>query len=371
MAARTWSHIGSVALCVAVWWTNAFLVTLFMKLTLGSTHGTEGYFPYPVALTGMTNFGAVPAALVLDFVMHGCSMKKAVRSLQLWDVGVLVMLGVMNGIEFGLNNLAVMYLQVALRTMVLSSSVLFSMITCWLWGLELCGVGKMFSLVFLIAGGLCQGLSVGENGLDVESQIVGCLLQVVSIIISCQRWAGLQWIMQRLDPESALRSLSKMQLMIAMSVVSGPQCLALSVFLEGPEISKFNIVIVSNVAIISSAIVVMVAAELQLLHLTSAVAVAVLSPLHTIPIIIGGVVLFHDQILAINVAGFCLSLFGACVYAFARHREKQEAQPLVSPRVASGADASVTFSLGSSNEERKPFTGHLDGEDDGQELCRL
>ena len=53
---------------------------------------------------------------------------------------------------------------------------------------------------------------MGENGLDVESQIVGCLLQLGSMIMSCQRWAGLQWIMQRLDPKSALRRLSKMQL---------------------------------------------------------------------------------------------------------------------------------------------------------------
>ena len=150
MAARTWSYIGSVALCVAVWWTISFLVTLFMKLNLGSTHGTEGYFPYPVAFTGMTNLGAVPAALVLDFAMHGCSMKEAFLSLQRSEVGVLVVLGLLNGIEFGLNNLAIMYLQVAMRTMVLSSNVLLSMMTCRLWGLELCGLGKMFSMVFLM-----------------------------------------------------------------------------------------------------------------------------------------------------------------------------------------------------------------------------
>eukprot|EP00450_Noctiluca_scintillans_P011972 CAMPEP_0194496848 /NCGR_PEP_ID=MMETSP0253-20130528/13980_1 /TAXON_ID=2966 /ORGANISM="Noctiluca scintillans" /LENGTH=353 /DNA_ID=CAMNT_0039338291 /DNA_START=116 /DNA_END=1173 /DNA_ORIENTATION=+ len=276
----------------------------------------------------MTNLGAVPAALVLDFAMHGCSMKEAFLSLQRSEVGVLVVLGLLNGIEFGLNNLAIMYLQVAMRTMVLSSNVLLSMITCRLWGLELCGVGKMFSLVFLMAGGMCQGLSIGKGGLDVESQIIGSLLQLGSMIMSCQRWAGLQWIMQRLDPESALRRLSKMQLMIAMSLVSGPQCLAMSVFLEGPDIEEVNVLILRNVAILSTTIVVMVSAELQLLHLTSAVAVAVLSPLHTIPIVIGGVLLFHDRVFAINVAGFCLSFVGACVYALARRREKDVPESL-------------------------------------------
>ena len=66
------SFIGAVALCIVVWWTNSFLITLFMKLNLGSTSSEdEGFFSYPAAFTGLVNLGAAPGdlrALVLGCV---------------------------------------------------------------------------------------------------------------------------------------------------------------------------------------------------------------------------------------------------------------------------------------------------------------
>jgi len=65
-------------------------------------------------------------------------------------------------------------------------------------------------------------------------------------------------------------------------------------------------------------------AEFTLVELTSAVTFNVLANLHSIPIVMAGMLLFAEEVVALEMVGFLACVVSALVYSWAKEKEKRQ-----------------------------------------------
>lgn len=319
-----------IGLLVTLWWASAIGVTVVIKMTVGSreTHDTA-LFPFPFALTAVTNglCGVLSWIGAFFLQMHGASLPKLQRSEQF----KLLAIGLIQGVEIGFNNKALEFLPMSSRTMLNSMNVLFMMGTALCWRLERLGWLKALSVLCLTTGGALQGIGSEDEGESEKlwhTHLTGILLMLATMVLGSQRWALTQFVMQYSDPESALGQMPKLRLMAYIMPVTGTVCGLMATFIEPDclDIDRLRPELVLNIVMVAAGVVALSFAELKLVHLTSAVAVQVLANIHQIPIVLAGVVFFHDEPSLLGVCGFGLCLGGALVYVLARRAESNTAQ---------------------------------------------
>lgn len=241
----------------------------------------------------------------------------------------LALIGLIQGLEIGCSNKVLEYLSMSHRTMLSSMNVLGMMGTALCWKLERLGALRIVAVVFLTVGGVCQGLDL-ENANQADSHekaiahLKGVLLMLFGMGIGCQRWALLQCVMQRSARNSALAQISKLKLMASVMPITGVVCLVLALVTETDAARMEHFLqpkLVFNVLMISTGVISLVFAELKLVELTSAVAVTVLATIHQIPIVMTGVVVFHEHVSNFSLLGFASCLCGAFFYLAARRRD--------------------------------------------------
>eukprot|EP00933_Yihiella_yeosuensis_P033930 TRINITY_DN27522_c0_g1_i1.p1 TRINITY_DN27522_c0_g1~~TRINITY_DN27522_c0_g1_i1.p1 ORF type:complete len:365 (+),score=60.29 TRINITY_DN27522_c0_g1_i1:237-1331(+) len=317
---KAWQFGLSVFLCTTLWWASAVCVILEIKWTVSTI------FPYPFTMTALvqpvTGLLAWVVSLCLDRNRH--RDKPPVPALQRKEIFQLLAIGSIQGFEIALTNKALGFLGVATRTMVSSTGVLFMMLTAFAWGLEKLGCLRMLSAAAMITGGCLQGVEQRQRGQP--SEWIGILMQLVSMILSAQRWVLAQFVMQFSSPESALGRMSKLSLLARVLPVTGVVSVLLAAVFE-PE--AFQLEEISQKAVllrtlaVSVGLVGMLFAELKLVGMLSAVAFNVLSTVHQIPIVAAGVVLQHEEVGFASTCGFVFCLLGALLYACARQADKQ------------------------------------------------
>ncbi|CAJ1434636.1 unnamed protein product [Effrenium voratum] len=182
--------------------------------------------------------------------------------LQSHEMMYVVMIGCVQGFEIGLTNKALEYLSVAARTMISSMNVLFMMCTARLWGLERLGFLRFLSSLLMICGGLAQC----QPGSKSTSQW-GFFFQLISMLLSSQRWAMAQKVLQ--SPEgSALRRTSKLQLLARTLPITGAICMVLALIFEPGALGFLSAtaapVLAQNVLIVAVGLTAMLYAELKL-----------------------------------------------------------------------------------------------------------
>mmetsp|Transcript_67655 Transcript_67655/g.120485 ORF Transcript_67655/g.120485 Transcript_67655/m.120485 type:complete len:212 (+) Transcript_67655:1-636(+) len=153
----------------------------------------------------------------------------------------------------------------------------------------------------------------------------GVLLLLVSMILGAQRWALVQFVLQRSSRDSGLGQLSKLHLMSFTMPCTAMVCLIMAAFFEAEAFHSHHAlrpVLWRNITGCSAGIGVLTLSELMLVHLTGAVAVQVLGTIHQIPIVLAGVVFFHEQIHAASLLGFSICIVGALFYVAARYKDK-------------------------------------------------
>ncbi|CAJ1333617.1 unnamed protein product, partial [Effrenium voratum] len=223
----------------SLWWCAAILVILEIKSVL------QDVFPYPFALTAMVQPTTAFCA---------------------YSLAKMVMIGCVQGFEIGLTNKALepapKYLSVAARTMISSMNVLFMMCTARLWGLERLGFLRFLSSLLMICGGLAQC----QPGSESTSQW-GFFFQLISMLLSSQRWAMAQKVLQ--SPEgSALRRTSKLQLLARTLPITGAICMVLALIFEPGALGFLSAtaapVLAQNVLIVAVGLTAMLYAELKL-----------------------------------------------------------------------------------------------------------
>lgn len=333
-----------LVLLVLVWWISAIFVVMVIKVTVGSrTARDEAPFPFPFALTAVSNGVCGILALICSCVMRLHQSTAAVPKMRRDEILKLFCIGLIQGVEIGCNNKVLGYLSVSERTMLNSMNVLAMMGTALCWRLERLGVLRVIAVAFLTIGGALQGLSheakqqsSEEGAADViaDAHLKGVFLLIFAMVIGTQRWALMQIVMQHSDPNSALGGMTKMKLMAFIMPVTGTVCLTLAWFSERDALNSEHLLrpeLWLSVGKIGVGILALSFAELKLVHLTSALAVQVLSTVHQIPIVVAGVFFFHDKINSIGMSGFGLCLIGALFYVAARRADDRQYERLEEP----------------------------------------
>jgi len=328
-----WQWIAIVALMIAVWWSAAVLITITIKETVGSKGKHKGGpFPYPFALTAITNAVTAPAAWLISRWTKGRDELPAPK-MEWQEVGKLIAIGCLQGAELGCNNKAMEYLPVSIKVMLHSMFVLFVMVTARVYGLEPLECFRATAGALILCGGVLQGWSVerrdmaGAAARKMELQHAhGALLMLIAMLLGAQRWALVQIVIQRQSSHSALGRLTKLQFAARVLPVAGLVCLALASVFETPAFSAEALqqpALQHSVPIVATGIILLTVVELGVVRRTSAVALQVLVTLHQIPIAFVSAARFHERVSTMSVCGFGLCLLAAFIYAAARRRESQ------------------------------------------------
>jgi len=109
-----------------------------------------------------------------------------------------------------------------------------------------------------------------------------------------------------------------------------PICLLLSMVFEpgGLEAaSREPLQLAGLVALLTLGVMGINVAEFGIVQWTSAVTFNVLSQLHSIPLVLAGVMFFGEHLSGIQVLGFCICLLGALLYSFIKAQEKRMPRP--------------------------------------------
>jgi len=303
-----------VTLLTLLWWTTAVIVVLYMKRTLTNFH-------YPFAITWLCNTFCGLMALILAFVIHPEPLPPICQD----EVMKLLIIGIVNGVEIGCCNKALESLSVSSNIMLGSVKVLFQMATALCWGLErLTWLRVLTGLVFVV-GGFLQGYAKESAREDDVTSIEGVFLQLTAIAIGSQRFAFLQYIMQRASSESFLGKMSKLQLVAGVLPITGVVCMCMAALFEAPSFRYEHLAqpqLYVSTLMLASGVVILVVAELKITQLTSAVTLQVLMTLHTIPIVLAGVLILDDDVSFLSAWGFVACLIAALLYAAVKIFEK-------------------------------------------------
>jgi len=303
----------------SMWWIAAIMVILEIKQVV------HDIFPFPFALTAMVQPTTALCAWLLSRLVH--SKRPPAPPLQSHENMYVVVIGLVQGLEIGLTNKALEFLTVAARTMISSTSVLFMMCTARFWGLERLGLLRLCSSALMIMGGVFQCHVPELPGGRSSAHWLGMLMQMISMILSAQRWALAQFVLQRSPVGSGLAQTTKLQLLARTLPITGVVCLVLALLFERQSFSSdvsVPAILGFRVVSIACGLTGMLYAELKLVSLLSAVAFNVLSTLHQIPIVLAGVILQHNTVSISSWAGFACCLIGALVYAIARYSDVHE-----------------------------------------------
>jgi len=290
------------------WWIAAAVTTIEIKSLLSP--GEDVSYPYPFALTGFTNLlcGACAWAALGVQGVH----TKSVTWFSRKGLLVATTLGILQGCEYGLLNLALHDLTLSLRQMIMATSAVYTFVTAQFYGLPPAFNFKRLGCMILLGlGGFAQGWAAH---IAEEKQINltrGLIVIVIALTISSQRWALAQLTFQH--ESSPCKDYSKIEMSARMLPAAAVPCFIMSAATEapptidGPVLGKMLIAVVG--------ILVITTTELKLIHMTSSTTGVVFTLLHNIPLILCGVIFFHDKIEGGQIAGFLLTLLGSFFYA--------------------------------------------------------
>lgn len=300
-------------------------------MLIKSTVTPGGVYPHAFAFTSMTQ----PTLGLFAWILGNTIFrpKDPLPKLLRREVLILLVYGILQGMEIALTNKALQILTVSERTIIGSTNVLFMMLTAWFWGLEGCGTIRVISCCMLVCGSILQGVGA-TNGMylgldsmtpyDGEVHVAGISMQLASTFISTQRWALLQFILQRSPADSALGKMSRLQLLARVMPVTGLVCIPLAIIFEPDAYSMgncFDLDFFTHLLGVCCSLIMMLSAELQLIKLVSAVAYQVLATINQIPTVLCGVLFRHDHVGSLNAYGFGCCLAGALIYGRARQSE--------------------------------------------------
>lgn len=335
-----------VAILTVAWWIAAIVVSLWMKRVIGSVNGEPPLFKHPYLFTAVLNIGVGVWSLLGSLVSRVASRTARSHSmtrLRWHEIMFLVSIGGMQGVEYCLSNTSYEFLSVATNRMVMACTVVLQLLTAILWRLEAITCLKWVAAAMLATGAFVDNLDCqpkspaivkflcGTHPRSSDSQtadsVIGWVLVVSSVLVSANRWALTQHIFQRSHPDSAFKKQTKFQMMPYISIGNISICFLLSAIFDS---SAYSDILKSRVAegialpavVVSFCIATLTACELLIVSITAATVMVILAVVHNIPIMIAGIVLYHDQIFQNQWIGFSICSVGAVMYFYARTLDK-------------------------------------------------
>lgn len=258
--------------------------------------------------------------------------KKAIPPLRWWDHKCIAVIGVMMGLEVGFINKALHDSDLSMRTMLMSTNTAFMLFSAKCWNLPP-GItpARLACVSLLVFGGVVQGLSViltNDSQSTAPAPVRGFIIQMMSMTISAQKWAFVQWVLQSGSPIS---SLSKVEMSARLLPFAAAVMLIFSLFLEPGSFGDVDFYVGFRLVVLSLLIAILVVSELRLVQISSAVTFFVCGVLHNIPIVLCGVWLFHERITWLKLLGFSLCIIGTLWYGKVtpiKHKKDDFFEPL-------------------------------------------
>jgi len=275
----------------------------------------------------------------------------------------IAVIGLLQGLALGVKNEALLLLSVSTRTMIFATNVLAVMLIARLCGLEALRRTKLVSAVLLAAGGMLQGIATVQHmkSDDRSDSAAGCMLALLALVLDALRWVLLQavfMIQDALPIESSpmhdpspsghhppLSSgvgeggatvvagggrrpppqFTKFTMVSLVMWMATPVCILLSVIFEPDGLRQAwakPVTLLRIVGLLTIGVMGINLAEFGVVQWTSAVTFNVLAQLHSIPMVLAGVLCFGEEVAAVQGIGFAVCLLGAMLYSWARAREK-------------------------------------------------
>lgn len=263
--------------------------------------------------------------------------------------GTIMLIGLLQGLSLGVKNEALLFLSVSTRTMIFATNVLAVMMMAGLFGLEHLRKTKVIAGVLLAAGGMLQGLKTIESfthGDGPTDDPLGCALAVLALLLDASRWVLLQAAFKAQAsqapenpggqaggsrrPPGGIAQMSKFSMVSWVMWMATPVCLTLSVIFEpdGLQLAvQQPLPILGLISALTVGVIGINVAEFGVVQWTSAVTFNVLSQLHSIPMVLVGIIWFGEEVVFVQVLGFSVCLVGAILYSYARAREQEELAP--------------------------------------------
>lgn len=334
-----------VALLAVAWWSAAVVVTCGIKRYVSSVNGQPALFPWPFLFTALINlFVALWSSVCGACYSHAAAGRRAELAaarprLKGAEAGILILIGSFQGLELAMVNKSYAYLSVSNNRMIMACCVVLQLFAAVAWGLETITCQKWVAAAMLVAGGVSHGMDCTSPSSAVlalvcgphppdpsgstSDTVLGWLLVVGSVLLSCNRWAATQYIFQRMPPESALMRLTKAQQLPYMAGGTTLAGLLLSrVFEPGAAEDLMGapgsiLLAAAGVAVF---VLIVILSELLIVSITAATIMVILAVVHNFPITLAGVLLFNDRVYRNQWIGLLLCTVGAAIYFEARGR---------------------------------------------------
>jgi solute carrier family 35 protein C2 len=289
-------------------------------------------------------------------------VQRALRWLAEREGFMLLVVGLLQGVSVAAKNEALLFLSVSKRTMLFSLNVIIVMLLARLFGLEQLGKEKLAAASLLVFGGVLQeiatwkrvqGDAVGSN------ELLGCSLAMAALFIDSLKWVFLQAALTRQDlpsphgapeeptvvdadepaptgaadhrasthPAMSERGMSKLRAVSWVMLAGVPVVAGMVAAFEpgaADAARRSGSVLAGRVASLSVGVAAINVAEFALVERTSAVTFNVLANLHSIPVVMAGILLFAEEVVALEMVGFLACVVSALVYSWAKEKEKRQ-----------------------------------------------
>jgi len=315
----------------AVYWTAFTTQQLMVKdVVSGSAHfwHKEPMFPYPLFLTGVINgLGAsfcivavIATRLVAKTSPNATWSKALVPNITARQVQIMLLAGLLEGVERGCMNKSFEWLTLATRTQLFSTQIAFTFAVAWLCGLEQVDIVRLVSIGILVVGGLVQGFGMSHMKSG-TTPTMGILLVIASMIASSMRWSLIQIVHQISHANSDGKKPGQM-LTISMISIAKPVdcifCIGMSFVFENVHLSTVYGDVLKAWWLLGLTILCTVLSDYNIVRIAGAVAFGVVANLGNLPMIIGGVVFNEEHLIFSQVMGFSICTCGALLYYASR-----------------------------------------------------
>lgn len=328
---------------ILLYYILAITVALFNKHVIG------GALPFPLMLSAVSALiQSVMAAISLSVLGV---LKETVMVLSRWGfIAAVVPCAIASGLDIGISNTSLRYVSLSFYTMVKSSAPVFVLAVAVILGLERLTMG-MIMVMFAISSGTLMTVwsRQGLQGFD----IAGFLMVLSAAMLSGVRWSLTQLIIDEHDDEprvNKLASAGPLATILYLAPIAGTVMFLMAVGWEGvkpfwrycTDNTVYTVVVFAMSGVLTFFLIL---TEYKVVQETSVLTFAITGILKEILLIGLSMIIFGDQLIAINYVGIVISIGGIAAYNWLRmqlHESKRLKPIVVEPLQSFMTDDSVS-----------------------------
>jgi len=288
----------------------------------------EGGFSFPLTMTLVH----MALKMIMSWaVVKGCRASSEVPKVSRWTYYVYACpVGATTALDVASSNASLYYVSVTLYTVIKSTSLVFVLFYSVLYRLQSCSR----SLV-LVTGVIFGGVLMASYG-DSQFDTIGFTLVFAASALGGYRWALTEVLMNRIGTKMnslmTIYTISPASVVVLVPFVAWLEWGALtrSKFYSDPGLFILALLNVCGSGVFAFS---MIYVELAVLNRTSSLSLVVIGYFKQMAQIIVSVIVFHEVLSPLNVAGVVITFLGMGLYARVKHSSSdQDARSHAHPR---------------------------------------